>query len=68
MPPLCVAIATRPAGGIPCANEALSRTSGSVFTTPIQFGPIRRRPWSELSRARGAASPAPRRSALQSPR
>ena len=42
--PLCEAKATRPGGGISGPNVALRLTFGSVFTTPMQFGPIRRMP------------------------
>ena len=35
---------TRPAGGHVVANVPLRCTSGSVFTTPMQFGPISRMP------------------------
>ncbi len=42
--PLWERNATRPAGGHVVANVPFSRMSGSVFTTPMQFGPIKRIP------------------------
>ena len=42
--PLWERNATRPAGGHVVANVPFRRMSGSVFTTPMQFGPISRIP------------------------
>ncbi len=42
--PLCERNPTRPVGGHVVANVPLSCTAGSVFTTPMQFGPISRIP------------------------
>ncbi len=50
---------TRPGPGNRGARVALRRTSGSVFATPRQFGPITRMPaaWAARTSARCAAAP-----------
>ena len=48
-------MATPPAGGDTGENVAFSRTAGSVFSKPMQFGPIRRQPARRM-RSTSAAS------------
>jgi hypothetical protein len=57
--PDCDAIASPPAGGNDGANVALSRTAGSVLTTPRQFGPTSRSPRALASRTISAWAAAP---------
>ena len=56
----------RPSGGSTGASEALSRTAGSVLTTPRQFGPTTRMPCARDSAtsSRCAARPCARSSGL----
>jgi hypothetical protein len=43
--PDCDENATRPRVGANGANVAFMQIAGSVFTTPMQFGPTMRIPW-----------------------